>query len=559
MESNEVDPQALGKASVNRPDVSVMVGQRFKRRLVADHYDVIIIGSGIGGLTNAALLSLLGKQVCVLEQHYTAGGFTHSYRRRGYEFDVGVHYIGEVHKPYSPLRRVFDIITERRLQWAEMDEVYDKIIFAEKEFEFKKGEANFVSALIEKFPSDELAIKAYVKLIRDISAKTARFFAGQAMPKWLAKVYNSIRPILVRKEYFLTTREVLESLTSNQELISVLTGQWGDHGQVPRDASFLIHALIAKHYLGGAAYPVGGASSIAREIIPTIQRSGGNVFTSAEVDHLLIKNNRAYGVKLSNGSELTANVIVSNAGFMNTFTRLVPEPVRKLHGCEQWVKGVRSSGSSVCLYAGFKGTAEQLGLKSTNLWIYPNGDHESNYDNFIANETGELPVVYISFPSTKDPLWNERCPGKSTVEIVSLTHMDNFLDWQGTTWNDRGEDYLAYKEKISQQLLNKLFEREPQLRDALDFYELSTPLSTQFYQLNQQGEIYGLDHTVERFKKHFLHPQTPIKNLYLTGADVMTAGVGGALMGGVMTTINIVGLRRASEVTDLIKNVYKQS
>lgn len=557
MESKATQTKDTGDKLGKRPDTSVRVGQRFKRRLVADSYDVIIIGSGIGGLTNAALLSLLGKRVCVLEQHYTAGGFTHAYRRRGYEFDVGVHYIGEVHKPYSPLRRVFDVITQGNLQWAEMDDVYDKIIFADKEFEFIKGEQNFVNALVAKFPEDEFAIKEYVKLIKDISANTTKFFAGQAMPKWMATLYNKLRPLLVRKEYFQTTRNVLESLTSNQELISVLTGQWGDHGQVPRDASFLIHALIAKHYLGGAAYPVGGASAIAREIIPTIQSSGGEVFTSVEVDHLLIKNNCAYGVKLSNGAELMASSIVSNAGFMNTFNRLVPEPTRKAHGCNEWVKSVRRSGSSVCLYAGFKGSAQELGLKSTNLWIYPNGNHEVNFDNYMANKDQELPVVYISFPSTKDPLWDERCPGKSTVEIVSLTHMDRFENWQGTTWNERGEDYLKYKEEISQQLLSKLFEKEPQLREALDFYELSTPLSTQFYQLNQDGEIYGLDHTVDRFKKHFLHPQTPIKNLYLTGADVMTAGVGGALMGGVMTTMNMVGFKQASKVTNMIKNIYK--
>ena len=79
-------------------------GTRFRPRLAANHYDAVVIGSGIGGLTTAALLSKLGKRVCVLEQHYTAGGYTHSYEREGYEWDVGVHYIGEVHKPWSMIR-----------------------------------------------------------------------------------------------------------------------------------------------------------------------------------------------------------------------------------------------------------------------------------------------------------------------------------------------------------------------------------------------------------------------------------------------------------------------
>ncbi len=94
------------------------VGRRYRPQRVDEHYDVIVIGSGIGGLANAALLSRLGRRVCVLEQHYTAGGFTHTYERNGYEWDVGVHYIGEGHKPYSPLRRIFDGISDGQRQWA---------------------------------------------------------------------------------------------------------------------------------------------------------------------------------------------------------------------------------------------------------------------------------------------------------------------------------------------------------------------------------------------------------------------------------------------------------
>jgi all-trans-retinol 13,14-reductase len=131
-----------------------------------------------------------------------------------------------------------------------------------------------------------------------------------------------------------------------------------------------------------------------------------------------------------------------------------------------------------------------------------------------------------------------------------------FEQWQGTTWQQRGEEYEAFKEQVAQKLLGKLFERLPQLKDALDYYELSTPLSTEFYQLNEQGEIYGLDHFVDRFNKPFLHPQTPVKNYYMTGSDVMTAGVGGALMAGVMTTCCMQGLRKSKGVISLLKN-YK--
>ncbi len=345
---------------------------------------------------------------------------------------------------------------------------------------------------------------------------------------------------------------MLENLTSNQQLISVLTGQWGDYGQTPTDAAFIMHALIAKHYLAGGAYPVGGASAIARTIIPTIQKSGGEVFTYADVDEIIVRNNRACGVRLANGTELTAGRVVSNAGFWNTTQRLLPADVRKKLGTERWAKQVQRSSAHYCIYAGFDGTAEELGLNTTNLWIYPSADHEGNLQRYYDDPEQEFPVVYISFPSAKDPDWNNRFPGKSTVEIVTVAKHEWFSQWSGSTWNQRGEEYENIKARVSECLLEKLYQRLPQLRDKLVFQELSTPLSSDWFQKSTAGEIYGLDHFVDRFKKPFLHPVTPVKNLYMTGADVMTAGVGGALMAGMMTACAMQG-RKAGEVLKLLK------
>ncbi|WP_281648435.1 NAD(P)/FAD-dependent oxidoreductase [Parendozoicomonas sp. Alg238-R29] len=545
---------AKTKSAKTKParKVSVRTGKRYRPGRADNHYDVIVIGSGIGGLTTAALLSLLGKKVCVLEQHYTAGGYTHSYERNGYEWDVGVHYIGEVHKPYTTLRRVFDVISQSRLKWAEMDPIYDRILLGDETFDFVAGRENFIQSLEQAFPEESEAIHKYVNLIRAMSSATPKFFAGQAMPLVMGKLYNRFRSRLVPKEFYQTTREVLESLTSNQKLISVLTGQWGDYGQVPSDSAFFMHALIAKHYLAGGAYPVGGSSDIARTIIPTIQASGGEVFTYADVEQVVVQNNRAVGVRMADGSEIKAAQVVSNAGFMPTINNLLPEDIRKKMGADQWVEKVQHSSAHLCLYAGFKGSTEELGLDTTNLWIYPNGDHEGNVEAFLNDPEAPFPLVYVSFPSAKDPDWENRYPGKSTVEVVTIVNRDWFEKWQNTTWGQRGEDYETFKERFAQRMLDELFKHRPQLREPLDFYELSTPLSTRWFQKNEKGEIYGLDHFLDRFDQPFLHPSTPLKGFYQTGADVMTAGVGGAMMAGVMTACSMQGLR-SGRVMKLLK------
>ncbi|MFT7419490.1 MAG: all-trans-retinol 13,14-reductase, partial [Arcticibacterium sp.] len=109
-----------------------MIQSYKKKPILADHYDTIIIGSGMGSMCTAAILAKEGQKVLILEKHYVAGGFTHVFKRKGFEWDVGIHYIGEVQKPSSVIKKLFDYITEGELKWADMGDVYDKIIIGDK-------------------------------------------------------------------------------------------------------------------------------------------------------------------------------------------------------------------------------------------------------------------------------------------------------------------------------------------------------------------------------------------------------------------------------------------
>ncbi len=529
-------------------------GTRFRPRLAQTDYDAIIIGSGIGGLTAAALLAKLGKRVCVLEQHYTAGGYTHSYEREGYEWDVGVHYIGEVHKPWSMIRRVFDVVSDGNIEWAPMDARYDRIILGEQTYDYVAGREEFKAEIKRHFPDEAAAIDRYVELLSEVSARVPRFFAGQALPRSLGMLYSKLRRWWLPDFFFKSTREVLEGLTQNQQLIGVLTAQWGDYGLPPAKAAFVMHAMVAKHYITGGNYPVGGATKISEHIIPLIEAAGGQVFTYAGVERILIENGRAVGVRLhKDGVEIRAPQIVSCAGLIPTYTRLLDPQVAAAHDLLAPLKQVEPSAATLCLYAGFKGSAAELGLPKTNYWVYPGADHDYNVDSFTSGDNPAMPLIYISFPSAKDPAWDAHYPNKATVEIVAPTLPHWFAQWKGSTWGKRGPEYEALKAKLTDHLLETLYRHQPQLRGALDFCELATPLSTEWFQWNEQGEIYGIDHTLQRFEQHWIHSQTPIKGLYLTGADTVTAGVGGALMAGVLTATRMLGWR-GYRVGQLLKN-----
>lgn len=515
--------------------------QAYRPGLASGSYDAIVVGSGLGGMATAALLARQAAwRVLVLERHYVAGGFTHVFRRPGFEWDVGVHYVGAVHRERSTLRRLFDHVSEGRLGWAAMDEVYDRVVVEQRRFDFRAGRQAFVEGLAAQFPSERERLVRYVELIRETSRAAGAFFGRSALPAWLAPL---ARPLLGRRFAGLarrTTHDVLSELGLGAELRGVLTAQYGDYGLPPRRSSFGIHALVADHYIDGGAYPIGGAASLADSILPTFTSRGGQALVAAEVAEILVERGRAQGVRLESGERIEAPVVVSDAGVANTFGRLLGAGDRFPWAAER-LRKVRPSVAHVCLYLGLRGSAAELGLPKTNLWIYPGFDHDRSFERFLADPEAPLPVVYVSFPSAKDPDWPRRHPGRSTIEIVGLAAYEWFEKWRDRPWRRRGDDYESLKGRFSERLLAGLLSQLPHLRPHIVHSELSTPLSTRHFAGYARGEIYGIEHTPERFGLDWLGPRTPVAGLYLTGQDVVTDGLAGALLSAVLTASAVLG------------------
>ncbi len=512
------------------------IGTSWKQHPVEGPFDAIVIGSGIGGLTTAAMLAKhAGKRVLVLERHYTAGGFTHAFFRPGYEWDVGVHYIGDVGRGRS-MRRLFDDITDGALEWADMGDVYDTVVIGDDRYEFVKGRRRWRDRMVSYFPGEEAAIDRYLALVEQAVRSARLYFAEKALPGPIAALAGGLmrRPMLRHARR--TVQEVLAEVTTNERLRAVLAAQWGDYGLTPREGSFAIHAMVAHHYFEGAWYPVGGATRIAQTVLPVIERNGGAVRTNADVAEILVEGGRAAGVRMADGRTVRAPIVVSGAGVALTASRLLPPALAERHGFTANLARARPSASHVSLYVGLRHTAEELGLPRTNLWVYPSGDHDGNIARFLADPEGSpLPVAFLSFPSAKDPDFARRHPGRATIEVVSFAPWDWFSRWEQTRSGHRGDDYEALKKSLTDRLLQVLYRMVPQVEGKIDHAELSTPLSTRSFAAHPRGEIYGLAHTPERFAERWLRPRTSIPGLFLTGADVAGCGVAGALMGGVLS------------------------
>ena len=531
-----------------------MAGVRYEEFQGHDgQYDAIVVGSGMGGLSVGALLAREGKKVLLLEKHYTLGGYTHTFGRMGYSWDVGLHYVGHVHIEGTTLNKVFRYVSDEKLEWAPLDDAYDRALFGKKQFDFVGGRENLRKKLKEYFPAekDHQSIDKYFQLLDEVLNLGNGFYVEKALPPFLAKLIGGWLRKPVMKYSEKTTLEVLESLTDNVELIGVLTAQYGDYGMFPSESSFYMHAMLVNHYIEGAGYPIGGSNRVAEVVVEVIEAAGGKAVKKAEVMEVVVEGNKAIGVKMADGKVIKGKKIISNTGVIDTFSRLIPEQLREKHQLDKKVEQLRPSEAHVALYAGVKATPTELKLPRCNYWVFQDEyDHQKSKEHYKSLKD-QVPMVYISFP--KDPKGEDLHPGKATMEAVAIVPYSWFDKWQGTEWRRRGDEYNEMKKVLADQLLERIYRATPQLKDRVDYFEVSTPLSTTKFMGHSRGEMYGVSHGPDRFRHRFLRPHTPVKNLFMTGQDVMITSISGALMGGVLCASAILKKDMLKKVKKIVK------
>jgi all-trans-retinol 13,14-reductase len=349
-----------------------------------------------------------------------------------------------------------------------------------------------------------------------------------------------------------TTSEVVGGFTADPTLKAVLTAQWGDYGLPPHLGSFAIHALVVDHYLDGASYPVGGAAQLVASIAPTISARGGQIVVRAEVAEVTINSHgRAGGVRLTDGRELRSEIVISDAGAALTLGPLLPSGMPTTTAWRADAAAIGPSTAYACLYLGLDATDAELGLTGTNMWVYPDSDSESRWDDMVHRGRRQPIGAYISFPSAKDPTYQARRPGRATIEAITFVPFEWFRPWLDSDWHKRGPEYEAVKAELEDWLLAAVQSRLPSIRGHIVHAELSTPLSNRHFTAAPEGEAYGLAHTPRRFMTHSFGPATPVPGLYLTGQDVFACGLAGSAMGGVLAASvilrrNLVGKMMAS-------------
>jgi all-trans-retinol 13,14-reductase len=497
-----------------------------------DSWDAIVVGSGIGGLACAAALARTGYAVLVVEQHYVAGGLTQTFHRSGFRWDVGVHYLGEM-GPEGEAHAILDWLTGGAIKFASLGAVYDTIHFpGDFVVQFARPQAALQLELEEKFPGSSKEIEAFFAALAESERAGRAIFAQRAMPSLLTKVYGMWHQREIRKWWGRTSAEVLDELVSDPKLRAVLLAQRANYGGTTAiEMSFGVHALIMRHYFNGAYYPVGGAKVFAEALVPVIEKVGGAIRLKAKVQELLVENGTVVGVRLEDATQIRAPRVFSDAGARNS-VHLLPAAMRN---CE-WAQEILSFAPSVChvgLYLGLEGDIRANGASASNHWFHETWDIDAGvwHDPMAEPSASGL---FVSFPSLKDPAHDPGDKQRHTAEIVAMTSWHAFARWRETTRRNRPEEYTASKTAIETNLRAQFARYFPALAPMVVACESSTPLTTSSFIGSQQGAIYGLEVSPRRFLSESLPAKTPVPGLYLTGQDVVTPGVTGAMMGGVL-------------------------
>lgn len=486
-------------------------------------YDVVIIGSGLGGLSCGYMLSKEGYNVCILEKNHQIGGCLAVFNRNGCKFDTGMHYIGSMDKG-QVLHKIFtyfniaDKLKIKRLN----EDCYDIFNFQEdnSEYRYANGKENFVESLSNNFPGEANNIRNYLNKLDEICNGLDLFNFREI--SGLQYVNTDITNV--------SADSVIGSFTTNRKLQQVLAGSnylyAGEEGKAPA----YLHALISNFYMNSAWRLVDGSDQIANLMAGEIKNNGGTILTNAEVTKLEVKNNLVISAHLSGSGPIEADNFISNVHPSVTMDFLNPGEIQK--SFRNRLQSIENTTSTFAIYA----VLHNNSFKYINSNIYFSKDYDMW--NFTDYSKQQWPKGFMF----QTPAATDSDEYATSLNIITYMDYATVKEWENTTVEKRGQLYKEFKHQKAEQLLDLAEQRFPGLRKHIKTYYTSTPLTMRDYTGTKDGSIYGYAKDCNHFMKSFMMPRTKIANLFLTGQNLNNHGVLGVPIGAIQTCGEFVGI-----------------
>jgi len=484
-------------------------------------YDVVIIGSGLGGLICGNILSKEGMNVCILEKNKQLGGCLQTFSRNNVIFDTGVHYIGSLDEGQitNKFFRYFKIFDQLKLK--KLDEAAFEIIdYKGKEYKYAMGYEHFIDSLSHQFPTEKEAINNYCDKLKQV-VKSLRLYNLEETE------YLNITD----SDYItINTHEFINSLTKNTILRNVLAGNnqlyYGNKEKTP----LYIHAVLSHSLIESAWRLIDGGSQIGERLADEIIKNGGTIRKRTKVEKLLMKDGKIDFVELENNEMVHAKYFISNVHPTETLNMIDNGGLKKAYKTR--ISELDNTGSVFSVYVELK--ENTFKYINSNIYYYNVNDV---WDGLKYNEeTWPGGYVLLTPATSKSETWAD------SVIIMTFMKYEDVRRWENTIVENRGEDYLEFKTAKAEKLLSMVEYKFPGFKSCIRQFHTSTPLTYRDYTATPEGSVYGVAKDCNNILKNYISARTPVPNMFFTGQNVNMHGVTGVCIGSLQTCSEILGL-----------------
>ena len=485
-----------------------------------EKYDIIIIGSGLGGLVCANTLSKEGYKVCVLEKNLAFGGCLRSYRRKDRIIDTGIHYVGrldegQILNQYFKYMGILDRLKLRRLD----EDGYDIIHLAGKEYKHAMGSDHFIETLSQTFPEERENIRRIVtqfKKVGDlINVETLRsqhLFSGDVLP------------------YFnYSASAFLKENTSNETLRNVIAGAAILDGGEEENTSLYTFATILNSNIESSYRFVDGSQQVADLLIENIRAQGGIVRNRSEVTRLVVKNDRVTGVEINRSEYIEGDSFISGIHPVALLSILdKTKNIKKAYISH--IHSLRNSTGFFTLSILLKNNA--FPYLNRNYYYY---DENNPWISPDYAKRGKRIVFFCTSASSA----SDSCA--KVVQILEPMYWSEVAGWEHTSIDKRGEEYVTFKQQRAEKLIDYIDQFHPGMKQAVEDYSTSTPLTYRDYTGTQEGSAYGIIKDYNDALICLLPVKTKISNLFITGQNNNVHGMIGVFLTAMYTCSEFVG------------------
>lgn len=488
------------------------------------HYDIVIIGSGLGGLVSGVILAKEGFRVCVLEKNQQFGGNLQTFARDKSIFDTGVHYIGGLDQGQNLYQYFHYLGIMEGLNLHALDEnAFDVITFDtdKKEYNYAQGYSKFIKSLIADFPEEEQAIRTYCKKIEETCDKFPLYRLKLGRP-YSDGVFSQ------------PAKAFIESLTNNKTLQAVLVGTnflYAGDARTP----FYVHSLAVNSYIKSAYRCVNGGSQITKLLLKKLKEFGGEAYKYQEVKKFGFKKETLVSAICENGNEIFADTFISNIEPKLTVKMIGENRFKKAY--INRVNNIESTIAAFSLYIVFK--PNTFPYINKNYYHFKSPDHVWTSQNYTQETWPESYMISMGVKHNTS---------KFADNLTVMTYMkyQEVEAWENSfntvaKKNDRGQTYEAFKTEKAEKIIKELEKKFPDIRNCILSTYTSSPLSYRDYIATNNGSMYGYVKDVNKPMQSFISPKTKIKNLLFTGQSVNMHGILGVTISAVVTCSQLLG------------------